>query len=195
MTLFPVIMPVVEPTHRLSGERKLDHLSRIAREALMLSAERTGVTLTELRQDKNGAPCPVSGNYWSVSHKPKYVAAVVSRARTGIDIEETKPRTESLFAYLAGDEEWKLTRKSWHTFFRYWTAKEATLKAIGIGIAGLKTCRVVSIPDESHIILDYEGQTFIVEQIRHDNHIASVVKDDNQIEWVILDPKQSTDLG
>jgi len=195
MTLFPVIMPVVEPTHRLSGERKLDHLSRIAREALMLSAERTGVTLTELRQDKNGAPCPVSGNYWSVSHKPKYVAAVVSRARTGIDIEETKPRTESLFAYLAGDEEWKLTRKSWHTFFRYWTAKEATLKAIGIGIAGLKTCRVVSIPDESHIILDYKGQTFIVEQIRHDNHIASVVKDDNQIEWVILDPKQSTDIG
>jgi len=190
MTLFPVVMPVIETGHRLSGEEKVAHLSQIAREALKLSAEKSGVRLGELLKDENGVPCPVADNYWSLSHKSKYVAAVVSKDKVGIDIEEMKPRTESLFAHVASDEEWKLKEKSWDTFFRYWTAKEAILKAIGIGISGLKTCRIISVPDENHITLDYKGQFFLVEQLRHNNHIVSVLKDDNQIEWVVLSKSQ-----
>jgi 4'-phosphopantetheinyl transferase len=187
MTLFPVVMPVIEVEHKPSGQEKVDHLSRIAREALKLSAEKSGVRLGELLKDENGVPCPVLGNYWSLSHKPKYVAAVVSKDKVGIDIEEMKPRTESLFAYVASDKEWELKEKSWDTFFRYWTAKEAALKVIGIGISGLKTCRIISVPDENHIVLDYKGQVFLVEQLRYQNHIVSVLKNNNQIEWVVLD--------
>jgi 4'-phosphopantetheinyl transferase len=187
MILFPVVMPVIEAGHKPSGKEKVDQLSRIAREALKLSAEKSGVRLGELLKDEKGIPCPVAGNYWSLSHKPKYVAAVVSKDKVGIDIEEIQPRTESLFAHVASDEEWELKERSWDTFFRYWTAKEATLKAIGIGISGLKTCRIISVPDEKHITLDYKGQFFLVEQLRHKNHIVSVLKDDNQIEWVVLD--------
>jgi 4'-phosphopantetheinyl transferase len=177
----------------LSGTDKVDYLSRIAREALRLSAEKSRVMLGELRQDKDGVPCPVSGHYWSLSHKPKYVAAVVSKDKVGIDIEEIKPRTESLFHYVASDDEWGLMDKSWDTFFRYWTAKEAILKVIGIGIGGLKTCRIISVPDEHHITLDYKGQSFLVEQLRHNDHIVSVLKDDNQIEWVVLEEPQIPD--
>jgi 4'-phosphopantetheinyl transferase len=187
MTLFPVVMPVIEVGHKSSRKEKADHLSQIAREALKVSAEKSGVKLGELVKDEKGVPCPVAGNYWSLSHKPKYVAAVVSRDKVGIDIEEMKPRAESLFAYVAGDEEWELKEKSWDTFFRYWTAKEAILKVIGIGISGLKTCRIISVPDENHITLDYKGQFLLVEQLRYKNHIVSVLKDDNQIEWVVLD--------
>lgn len=187
MTLFPVVMPVIKAGHKPSGREKVDHLSWIAREALRLSAEKSRVRLGKLLKDERGAPCPVWGNYWSLSHKPKYVAAVVSKGKVGIDIEEMKPRTESLFAYVASDEEWGLKEKSWDTFFRYWTAKEAALKVIGIGISGLKTCRIISVPDENHITLDYKGQFFLVEQLRYKNHIVSVLKDDNQIEWVVLD--------
>ena len=187
MTLFPVVMPVIEAGHKPQGKEKVDHLSRIAREALKLSAEKSRVRLGELLKDEKGIPCPVAGNYWSLAHKPKYVAAVVSKDKVGIDIEEMKPRTESLFAYVASDEEWELKEKSWDTFFRYWTAKEAALKVIGIGISGLKTCRIISVPDENHIVLDYKGQFFLVEQLRYKNHIVSVLKDDNQIEWVVLD--------
>lgn len=186
MTLFPVVMPVIEVGHRLSGKEQVAHLSRIAREALKLSAEKSGVRLGELNKDEKGAPCPVLGNYWSLSHKSNYVAAVVSKDKVGIDIEEMKPRAESLFAHVASDEEWELKEKSWDTLFRYWTAKEATLKVIGIGISGLKTCRIISVPDENHITLDYKGQFFLVEQLRYKNHIVSVLKDDNQIEWVVL---------
>jgi len=185
MTLFPVVMSVTEVGHKLSGKEKVDHLSRIAREALKLSAEKSGVRLGELLKDEKGAPCPVWGNYWSLSHKPKYVAAVVSKDKVGVDIEEMKPRAESLFAHVASDEEWELKERSWDILFRYWTAKEAALKVIGIGISGLKTCRIISVPDENHIILDYKGQFFLVEQLRYQNHIVSVLKDDNQIEWVV----------
>jgi 4'-phosphopantetheinyl transferase len=187
MTLFPVVMPVIEVGHKPRGKEKVDHLSQSAREALKLSAEKSGVRLGELLKDEKGAPCPVWGNYWSLSHKPKCVAAVVSKDKVGIDIEEMKPRTESLFAYVASDEEWRLKEKSWDTFFRYWTAKEAALKVIGIGISGLKTCRIISVPDENHIILDYKGYSFLVEQLRYKNHIVSVLKDDNKIDWIILE--------
>jgi 4'-phosphopantetheinyl transferase len=148
--------------------------------------------LGELRKDDKGVPCPVSGNYWSVSHKPKYVAAVVSRDKVGIDIEEIKPRPRSLFSHMASEEEWELKGKSWDTFFRYWTAKEAVLKVIGIGISGLRTCRVVSVPDENHISLGYKGRLFLVEQLLYRNHIVSVLKDDNQIEWIVLGGRQTT---
>jgi len=186
MTLFPVVLPVAEESKKLSGKGKIDHLGRSARKALKLSAEKSGVTLGKLLKDANGAPCPVNGSHWSLSHKPEYVAAVVSKEKVGIDIEEVKPRDELLFARVASDQEWELREKSWDALFRYWTAKEAILKVIGIGIGGLKTCRIISVPDENHIVLDYEGQVFLVEQLRYKNHIVSVLKDDNQINWVIL---------
>jgi len=185
MTLFPVVMSVIET--QPSGKEAVDRLSWIAREALKVSAQKSQVKLGELAKDGNGVPCPVDGIYWSLSHKPKYVAAVVSSGKVGIDIEEMKPRAESLFARVAGDEEWELTQKSWDILFRYWTAKEAVLKVIGIGIGGLRTCRITSVPDEDHITLDYRGQLFLVEQLRHDNHIVSVLKGDNEIDWIIME--------
>jgi len=183
-------MPVIEAGHKPQGKEKVDHLSRIAREALKLSAEKSQVKLGELLKDEKGVPCPVAGIYWSLSHKPKYVAAVVSKNRVGIDIEEMKPRSKSLFSHVASDEEWELKGRSWDTLFRYWTAKEAILKVIGIGISGLKTCRIISVPDENHIALDYKGQFFLVEQLRYKNQIVSVLKNGDQIEWVILSKSQ-----
>ena len=188
MTLFPVVMPVVEPSRKLSGQEEVAYLSSVAREALAISARESNIELGELLKDEEGVPCPVDGNHWSLSHKPRYVAAVVSKDRVGIDIEEVRPRTESLFARVASDDEWRLQDRSWNTLFRYWTAKEAVLKVIGIGIGGLKTCRIIFIPDENHIMLHYQEEFFLVEQLVHRGHIVSVLKDDNHVEWLI-EPK------
>jgi 4'-phosphopantetheinyl transferase len=191
MTLFPVVMPVVPVEHKLSGEEKVARLSQIARQALKLSAEKSQVQLGELLKTEKGVPCPVGSVYWSLSHKPRYVAAVVSKEKVGIDIEEMKPKAESLFAHVASNEEWQLKDKSWDTLFRYWTAKEAILKVVGIGIGGLRTCRITSVPDKNHVTLDYKGHTFLVEQLLHRNHIVSVLKDDNQIEWIIVSKSET----
>jgi len=188
MTLFPVVLPVTEADRKLSGAERVARLSRIAREALRLSAEKSGVVLGELLKDEDDIPCPFYGNYWSLSHKSKYVAAVVSREKIGIDIEEIKPRSESIFSLVASEEEWELGKdRSWCTFFRYWTAKEATLKAVGVGIGGLKACRLVSILDKNHIVLNHRGCLFIVEQFNYRNHIVSIVKNDNEVEWIIAE--------
>ncbi len=188
MTLFPVVLPVAEVRRELSGRERVARLSRIAREALRLSAERSGVTLGQLEKDQDDIPRPFDGNYWSVSHKPKAVAAVIGKEKVGIDIEEIEPRSEPIFDLVASNEEWELGKdRSWDTFFRYWTAKEAALKAVGIGIGGMKACRVVSIPDENHIVVDYKDRLFQVAQLYYNNHIVSVLKDDNEIEWIIAD--------
>lgn len=188
MTLFPVILPVAEAGYRLSGKQKVTRLSRIAREALRLSVEKSGMILGELIKDKDDVPCPSNGTYWSVSHKPKCVAAVVSKDSIGIDIEEIRPRAEFVFSSVASDEEWNLSKeRSWHTFFRYWTAKEAALKAVRIGIGGLKACQVISVPDENHILLNYRDCLFRVEQLCYSNHIASVLQNDNEIVWGIVE--------
>ena len=187
MTLFPVVMPVIGTERKPLGKEAVDRLSWIAREALKVSAQKSRVNLGELLKDGHGVPCPVDGIYWSLSHKPKYVAAVVSKDKVGIDIEEMKPRAESLFARVASDEEWGLEEKSWDILFRYWTAKETVLKAVGIGIGGLRTCRITSVPDENHITLDYKRRSFLVEQLRYMNHIVSVLKGDNEIDWIIME--------
>jgi phosphopantetheine--protein transferase-like protein len=188
MTLFPVILPVAEAEPRLAGKEKVAELSRISREALRLSAEKSGVMLGELMKNKDDVPCPFDGNYWSLSHKSKYVTAVVSREMVGIDIEEIKPRSESIFSLVASEDEWELSPdRSWDTFFRYWTAKEAALKAIGAGIGGLKVCRIISMPDKNRIVLSYRDSLFQVEQLSYKNHIVSVIKNDNEIEWVIVE--------
>lgn len=185
MTLFPVVMPVKAGKQELSGREHSARLSLLARKALTVSAERSQLRLGQLLKDEGGRPCPIGGIYWSLSHKPQCVAAVVSKGSVGIDVEELKPRTESMFLYLASEEEWVLKDKSWDTFFRYWTAKEASLKVLGIGIGGLKKCRIVAVPDDHQIALDYRGRGFLVEQLRYNNHVVSVVKNENQIEWVI----------
>jgi len=188
MTIFPLVLPIAEAETNLAGKKKIALLKRTAREALRLSAEKSGIVLGKLKKDKNDVPLPSAGIYWSLSHKPKYVAAVASRQRIGIDIEEIRPRSESLFDYLATEEEWGLNKeKSWDSFFRYWTAKEATLKSVGSGISRLKECRVVSIPERNHLTLEYDGSFFCVEQFHYQNHIISVVKDSNSVEWIAYD--------
>ena len=187
MTLFPVVMRVSGEVQRLSGREKVAALSVCARQALSLSADRAGIALGELHKDADDVPLPFGEYHWSVSHKPKYVAAVVGPGRVGIDIEEIEPRKREIFGYVASEEEWKLLGgKSWDSLYRGWTAKEAVVKSTGIGLAGLKSCRVDDVQDDG-ISLSFEGRLYHVAQIRLDGHIVSVLKGDAPVEWAIQD--------
>jgi len=187
LTIYPVILAVPEKERNLSGREKVAFLSRHARSALEISAQKGNIILGDLKKDENGAPLPFNGNYWSLTHKPNYVGGVIASSAVGIDIEEIRPCSAGLFKKTAGEKEWHLSDMDPDTlFFRYWTSKETVLKASGIGIRDLSKCRVVQIIDDNHLIVDYEGRKWRIEHFFFDGHIASVVQNEFEIQWVLL---------
>jgi len=185
--IYPVILSVPEKDRQLSGRKKVASLSRHARQALEISASKSGIVLPELLKDENGAPLPFNGTYWSLTHKIQYVGAVVAFARTGIDIEQIRPCSKALFKKTADKTEWNLADNNSSTlFFRYWTSKECVLKAAGTGIKDLSKCRIVEIIDDYNLAIDYQGKQWRIEHSFFDGHIASVVKNEFDIQWTIV---------
>ena len=186
LVIYPVILAVPEADQHLKTKKRVENLSRHARKALEISAEKSGIVLGPLLKNDNGVPLPSKGNYWSLTHKPKYVGGVVSPKIIGIDIENVRPCSEALFKKTARDSEWALSNMDpMQLFFRYWTSKEAVLKAAGIGIRDLSKCRVEEIVDENHLIIKYRNQDWLLEHVSFNGHIASVVKNDFEVEWTL----------
>jgi 4'-phosphopantetheinyl transferase len=189
MKLHPVILPLTTEQQRLRGRARLQAQSRRAREALARSCETSGVRLGPLEKGDRNTPLPFHGTFWSLSHKPRFVAAVVGPAPIGIDIEEITPRTEGLHDYIASKAEWALADRSWETFFRFWTAKEAVLKAAGVGLAHLMKARIHAILDADNLIVDYASRLWRVRHFRFQNHIVSLTHDGHEIDWtLVLEP-------
>lgn len=183
MKLYPVILPLTTEEQRLRGHARVRAQSRRAREALARSCEASGVRLGPLVKGDRNTPLPFHGTFWSLSHKPRFVVAVVGPAPIGIDIEEITPRTEGLLDYIASKAEWALAERSWETFFRFWTAKEAVLKAVGVGLAHLKKARIHAILDTDNLIVDYASKLWAVRHFRFQNHIVSLTHDGHEIAW------------
>jgi len=163
----------------------VDFLRTYARQAVAHSAKLQGLSIRSFDTDPSGAPIPVDGTYWSLSHKPDYVAGVAATHPTGIDIEKIRPVGSRLFAKVIGDSERKLLDADpSFLFFRFWTAKEVVLKRMGVGLAGLSKCRVRRVIDGSQLVVDYQTDSFTVTQTFFDNHIAAVLKTaQDTIEW------------
>ena len=188
-SIYPVILPVPQAKRTLSGRDKVGFLGDFARQALKISARNRGIILGELTKNENGAPVPIDGYHWSITHKSEYVGGVAAPYRIGLDIEKIKPCSQALFKKTASDEEWRLADTDPQIlFFRYWTSKEAVLKAAGRGIGGLSTCRVSQVIDEKYLMITYNGKTWWIEHFFFDNHIASIVKGDRDlpIKWTLL---------
>ena len=182
--LFPVILAVPDNIQHLTGRKKVSFLSKHARKALEISAQKSHVRLRNLKKNEKGVPLPFNGNYWSLTHKSKYVAAVIASTPIGIDIEKIRPCSKALFRKTAHDREWELSDTDpFILFYRYWTSKESVLKASGTGIRDLSKCRIVRIVDDNHLVIDYRNQKWLIEHFYFDEHIASVVKNDFHVEW------------
>ncbi len=194
-TLYPVLLPVPDIGPGLKGREKMRCLQAWAHKALVHSAQKSGVVLTRFQKAESGAPLPESGVFWSISHKETFVAAVVAPAPVGIDVEPIRPRSEALFRKVADDREWQLTEgDKTLRFFRYWTAKEAVLKAAGDGLSGLSGCRIEAVRDENFMTIDYRGKHWDVEQYFFQGHIASITCGHFAIVWSV-DEKASSFAG
>jgi len=186
--LYPVILAVPQDIRQLSGHTKVKSLSRLARTALTISCRKSGLSISRYKKNSHGAPVPENGHYWSLSHKNRYVAAVAAPFSIGIDIEELIPRQEKVSARIATPQEWRLGAgtDSNLLFYRFWTAKEAVLKCLGVGMRGLSHCRIVQIVNTEKLHLSYDGKPFTVFQIQFDGHIAALNASTDKICWTHL---------
>ncbi|MCK4659156.1 MAG: 4'-phosphopantetheinyl transferase superfamily protein [Phycisphaerae bacterium] len=157
-----------------------------ARRALEVCARHCGIGNQKWAKDKNDVPQPCSGYHWSISHKPRWAAAVIADRPIGIDIEHIKPRRVELFDEVAGCQEWLLVGgRSQTAFFRIWTAKEAVLKANGVGIAKLLDCRVLAANSADKLRLAYADRVWQVEHFFHQDHLTAVTTDGDELTWHI----------
>jgi 4'-phosphopantetheinyl transferase len=173
--------PAAPPPQRVQVQRA--H----ARRALRRCAELCAAPLDGWRQDERGAPLAQEGFFWSISHKRRMAAAVIAREPVGIDVELIAPRRDDLFDAVATEAEWSLfPDRSWLSFFRVFTAKEATLKANGLGIGYLAACKVVEA-GEARMILELEQRRFSACHAKHDDHLASVSSPDpHNVVWRLV---------
>ncbi len=187
-TIYPVILAVPEEVRAYKPRDRVVFLSRHARMALAKSAARSGIPMGELRQTQDGAPLPFDGTYWSISHKPCYVAGVVAPWPIGIDIEKIRPCASGLFEKTAGPAEWTLAgteHASLTTFFRYWTAKEAVVKAAGTGLKDLLKCKTITIANDHRLTIRYMNKDWCIEHFFFDGHITSIVSNAQPIQWSV----------
>jgi len=186
-TIFPVILAVPREERSLSGRAKAAFLSGHARRALDFSARKSGLGLGNLLKTANGAPQPSGGSYWSLTHKSAYAGGVVAAWPIGMDIERIRPIRNALYRRVASEQEWRLsTQDRAVLFFRYWTAKEAVLKAAAIGLKDLSSCRIVKVVSEHRLIIEYQHRLWGVMQVFFDGHIAAVVDADRPVEWTLI---------
>jgi len=70
-------------------------------------------------------------------------------------------------------------------FFRFWTAKEAVLKAEGVGMTGLSSCVINRLCDRQHLEIIYQDKKYLIEHVYFNGHIAAVVKNKLDSQWTI----------
>ncbi len=183
----PVILRVPQAEYlALTLRERVRYLSDRARRALVISAGLWGVEVrpAAFEKEASGRPRPLRQGYWSVSHKPRYVAGVFSPSPVGIDVEQVRPYNPRLRRKVADAAEWRLVDLSkTEAFFRIWTAKEAVLKIGGVGIPDLLKCRVVRVPGRDRLSVCYRRSVFRVRHLCFDGHIAAVVEVGHPVHW------------
>ena len=184
-TLFPVVLKVPEHIRELSPSQRVEALGGLARESVRLSAKRKGVAIREFLKGKQGQPLPWCGVHWSLTHKPFYVAGVVSLHPVGIDIELVKPVSSRLLCRICSKREVGLFHGAPRetVFFRCFTAKEAVLKRHGVGLSGLKDASVVAVSDPLHLWVSYKECLTRVEHFMTAGHLASIAGTKTHVVW------------
>ena len=185
--VYPVLLRVEGAAAPRTPERV--RLQRAAsRRALAHSAQLCGAPEAGWAKDEGGAPVARDGLFWSVSHKPNWVAAVIADQPVGIDIERVAPRRSVLHDAVADLVEWqRVGGHDWPFFFRVWTAKEATLKSRGAGIGEFLACRVVDASGDREMTLTHRGRTTRVRHYCVDDHVAAVTCGSSPIEWRVVE--------
>lgn len=127
--------------------------------------------LAKMRYNKEEKPL-VNGLSFSISHSKDLVAcAFAATGKIGLDVEFPRKIKREHFAHYFNEKEWATIQadKSMHTFYKYWTQKEAILKANGMGLAHLLAIR---IENDSLAYFGEKGKQFYLKSFWFDQETA-----------------------
>jgi 4'-phosphopantetheinyl transferase len=127
-----------------------------------------------------------SGLFFNLSHSQNLGLLGVSYQRLiGVDLEYIRPMSdlESLAKRFFLSKEYEVIKllspeQQQQVFFRYWTCKEAYLKATGDGLVQLEKIEIYLTPTESAQLL-VSGNWNLTELVPADNFAAAVVVANN----------------
>ncbi len=154
-------------------------------------------------RNADSVPLPNQGFCWSIAHKHDVAAVAISTGAVGVDVERIVPRGDDLLDAIASNDEWQLVgQRTWSAAYRIWTAKEAVLKAVGVGMAGMDKCKVVECPDDMTTRVSYCGESWLVRHRYVDDVVVAIAGRDDAIEWHLADDRdwkqdrrQDADVG
>ena len=121
----------------LSGARRVERQRRFARIALDHCAKRSGVPEGDWSQTAERVPIPRDGFYWSIAHKPRFAAAVISRSPVGIDLEAIMPRNSDLSTAVASPEEWTIMAEIQRSKFKVQNVRQEGTEPRRHGASGV----------------------------------------------------------
>lgn len=188
--ILEVVALVTPDQERLRPSReRVAAQSRGAREALSLCAELAGAGTGPWEKDEEHVPLPRDGWHWSVSHDDRWAVASLARGRIGVDVERIEARRTALVDAILTPAERRLLPGADTldalTFARVWTAKEAVLKSVGVGLGALSRCVLTAPLGWDSAWLDFDGERCLVRQRIDRTHVLSVHTpgDDWSVRW------------
>jgi len=198
-----ILHPVLARVARdLGGRRGVAEARRLGRAALELSARlahRPPILGDAFPRDAGRAPLPVRGAgttwHWSTTNTAGLAAAVVAPVRVGIDAEWLdRPRIHAPLEYFDPKERALLGLDERRGVLALWSAKEAVLKARGVGMAGMGRVRVLTVDsrtagDRRRLVASLDGELASVELLWVGPHVLALACpiDDFEVEPAVLE--------
>ncbi len=182
-----MLIPIPDNGRDVLPRERIRRQREAAARALDESARLSVLPRLTWERDAAGVPVFDRGVCWSLSHKPSTVAGVVSAEPVGVDVEVVAPRHDGLWDYVASPEEQaRAGARDWPMFFRFWTAKEAVLKAHRVGLSRLDDCRVFEGPHADRALLTFAGRPLSVTYFQSGDVMAAVTAEPASVQWHVM---------